>query len=706
MCSCCYPISFYKPARVPLAFCSAGIQIISLISDEKQPKADKIKKVAFFISTLFASIYFPFAALTLTTGYQMLQDGQDLIEATKKGETEKLIEKLYDIFSAGIYFGSIYSRRPEAVVASLLTQVLKEGYQSYTEFKENHILEGCAKILTALLRTYQARDEISRAYLRQFGKEITQKEWDALVEEADQQVVSKQTQSEPKKENIPPLKKISLRANKYAGHINKKVDLSEKLKEKGFSEVVRDIQVGRTVQTLSFDMKNIEFVKVDFSKVYKDGFSVKNVRFIECKMNQVVWEYVELQEVEFRTCQLAQGIFNACNGRDVSFIDSDLTGVSFFGSIFERLTIDSSKIYGASFMGMQLKDSIIRSCDLVNVILGRASFKYIDCTEHKMTKPVIALSWDGYWSKPLVDVIEDHGALPLRIPVNKNIFDGVLDQEVKGRLANLKEIKISRIHSIVTDPISSPLIDKIKDVGQEVMSCSSGLILSGGGNIEKNLYGQHVDSNILQNYYRTLLEGAMIFESLKEKKSIMGICRGLQMINVALGGSIKDVGYQKGVKGFEFSDNLKGEFFKKLLEGKVQGFLAHYQGVDRLAEGLNVALSHNGIVKAFLNDDHSIIGTQFHPEKYFEAQKELKELFFGDVDLGDLLPEDLEHTLSKGSLFLNKEGKLQLTPEAQKNILTHLLETLNKEYSESKALAENKKIFSIFFDKIYASAAQ
>ena len=117
---------------------------------------------------------------------------------------------------------------------------------------------------------------------------------------------------------------------------------------------------------------------------------------------------------------------------------------------------------------------------------------------------------------------------------------------------------------------------------------------------------------------------------VKEKKPVLGICRGMQLINVYFGGSLyqdlktKDAHSRKnGVDSVHSVKSIVGDNLFENLYGK-EFFVnsAHHQGVKKIGEGLiSVLEANDGVCEALLHKDLPIVATQFHPERMSYKQR-------------------------------------------------------------------------------------
>ena len=134
----------------------------------------------------------------------------------------------------------------------------------------------------------------------------------------------------------------------------------------------------------------------------------------------------------------------------------------------------------------------------------------------------------------------------------------------------------------------------------EVQDCD-GLVLSGGVDIDPELYDggtEYVKAPAEWQTERDLFEQAVLQVAGERGLPVLGVCRGLQLINVSCGGTlVQDL----GVEGDEIHENVAGVDKQHLvvidggsLLGEVTGMergvvnSAHHQAIDQLGEGLRV----------------------------------------------------------------------------------------------------------------------
>jgi putative glutamine amidotransferase len=160
-----------------------------------------------------------------------------------------------------------------------------------------------------------------------------------------------------------------------------------------------------------------------------------------------------------------------------------------------------------------------------------------------------------------------------------------------------------------------------------------GVIIGGGDDISPDLYGGRLITSARLDPDRDTLERALVDDALAHGRPVLGICRGSQMLNVALGGTLHQDAY--GVYG-------DSRFLRTILPRKTvlieQGTrladlsgtspmrvnALHTQAVDTLGADLRVAARDDGgMVQAIERlTDPFAIGVQWHPEHLFYAHRQ------------------------------------------------------------------------------------
>lgn len=172
---------------------------------------------------------------------------------------------------------------------------------------------------------------------------------------------------------------------------------------------------------------------------------------------------------------------------------------------------------------------------------------------------------------------------------------------------------------------------------QDALTCD-GLLLPGGGDMDPKFYGQaRIPACGEPNLLRDAAEPLLLRAFLAADKPVLGICRGIQVMNAALGGDL----YQD-IKPFEHLPHndhwakvhtvtvRRGTLLSRILgQDTVLVNSQHHQAVDRVAPGFTLAaLSEDGIVEAIEKPDARFcLGVQWHPEWLSDADPAMQGLF-------------------------------------------------------------------------------
>lgn len=192
-------------------------------------------------------------------------------------------------------------------------------------------------------------------------------------------------------------------------------------------------------------------------------------------------------------------------------------------------------------------------------------------------------------------------------------------------------------------PVVLPLT-RDHEVLEAILSRCSGLLLTGGHDVDPALYGQAVLPACGElSAARDALEGWLLDWALERDMPILGICRGVQMLNVHLGGTLyQDLPTQRP-SGVEHSQQPPYETPVHTVQVEQDSFLAeligagsflvnslHHQAVDAAAPGLVVnARAEDGVTEALhMPGKRFVLGVQWHPE-YCPEQEHAAGIFRG-----------------------------------------------------------------------------
>ncbi|OBC14320.1 gamma-glutamyl-gamma-aminobutyrate hydrolase [Mycobacterium sp. 852013-50091_SCH5140682] len=183
-------------------------------------------------------------------------------------------------------------------------------------------------------------------------------------------------------------------------------------------------------------------------------------------------------------------------------------------------------------------------------------------------------------------------------------------------------------------------------VADRVLDGLDGLVISGGRDVDPAAYGQPrhplTDEPV---GYRDEWDFALVRAALRRGLPLLGICRGAQVLNVALGGTLHQhlpdvlghTHHQRGNAVFSTSSvqTVPGTRLAALIGDHSDAQCYHHQAIDRLGDGLVVSArdTTEGVIEAVERDpalpgDAFVLAVQWHPEERLDDVR----LFSGLVE--------------------------------------------------------------------------
>jgi putative glutamine amidotransferase len=190
-------------------------------------------------------------------------------------------------------------------------------------------------------------------------------------------------------------------------------------------------------------------------------------------------------------------------------------------------------------------------------------------------------------------------------------------------------------------PIVIPLLED-EEVIKEIIDRTDALIFTGGEDIGPHHYGEKPHQFLGEVFpLRDQIEIMSVRYSLSKDKPILGICRGAQLINVAMGGTLyqdlpsqmKDSGQhmQKAPRpeASHYVSLQKGsKLFEIFQKGQIFSNSFHHQAVKDLAPHFMIAAqAEDGVVEGFESTVHQfVVGIQWHPEMMWGKSEEMLQV--------------------------------------------------------------------------------
>ncbi|SEN06684.1 gamma-glutamyl-gamma-aminobutyrate hydrolase family protein [Lihuaxuella thermophila] len=196
-------------------------------------------------------------------------------------------------------------------------------------------------------------------------------------------------------------------------------------------------------------------------------------------------------------------------------------------------------------------------------------------------------------------------------------------------------------------PFLLPYTEDPAIIGEMAAGCD-GLLLSGGGDIDPAFFGEEPVPGLGDIVpERDQMEILLIREFMKQKKPILGICRGCQILNVALGGDMyQDLTSQKTPllqhsqkaprNHASHTIEIKEGSLLKSIVGKSSARVNsyHHQAVRVMASSLTAsAWARDGVIEAIEGkNDPFVLGVQWHPESMMLSHADAQKLFRAFVE--------------------------------------------------------------------------
>ena len=219
--------------------------------------------------------------------------------------------------------------------------------------------------------------------------------------------------------------------------------------------------------------------------------------------------------------------------------------------------------------------------------------------------------------------------------------------EEDGILSSVRNDYVSAIVKSGGIEIALPYTEDIEIIRQFIERCD-GILFTGGVDIDPKYYGEENGGKVTAtSHYRDTLETLAISEVLKTDKPVLGICRGCQMINVGLGGTlIQDIPSEVDTTLIHRQDephsapshsvtiNKDSLLFDIIKEERIGVNSLHHQSVKKVGKGLEiVARADDGVVEAICDKNRKFFfGIQWHPERSFETEESSRAIFKAFID--------------------------------------------------------------------------
>jgi putative glutamine amidotransferase len=189
-------------------------------------------------------------------------------------------------------------------------------------------------------------------------------------------------------------------------------------------------------------------------------------------------------------------------------------------------------------------------------------------------------------------------------------------------------------------PLAVPPPDPqaVDDVADDVMARADGLCLPGGPDVSPRRYGaDRLHPRLIKvRDEHDALDLALARAAVAHDKPVLAICRGHQVLNVALGGSLHQhlpdvIGKRPAADHDLHVNDIEVVAGSKVARAmgtmNPRGHCVHHQAVDRLGTGLVVTAWSGDVIEAVELPDRWVVGVQWHPEDTAANDPEQQALF-------------------------------------------------------------------------------
>lgn len=226
---------------------------------------------------------------------------------------------------------------------------------------------------------------------------------------------------------------------------------------------------------------------------------------------------------------------------------------------------------------------------------------------------------------------------------------GILSSRVDIPIPNGQIINVEYINQVYCEavlraggiPILLPVTSD-PEAAEQMFSLCSGMLFPGGVDVDPRFYGEAPDPLIGTLNYdmdRFWLQGLEYAQA--HRIPVLGICRGLQLVNVGLGGSLYQDLSRREAPSYLHNQRQNRDYLMHEVHIEPDSRLAkilgaepvytntiHHQCVKETGRGLRlVARTGDGVPEALESEDGQILLVQWHPEALLDAEPRMRRLF-------------------------------------------------------------------------------
>jgi putative glutamine amidotransferase len=195
-------------------------------------------------------------------------------------------------------------------------------------------------------------------------------------------------------------------------------------------------------------------------------------------------------------------------------------------------------------------------------------------------------------------------------------------------------------------PVLIPLMDDV-DALRAIYDHMDGVLIPGGVDVDPTAFGEQPHEKLGRiDPARDRVELQLVKWAVEDHKPVLGLCRGLQVINVALGGTLyqdleaeyagaikhdyfPNYGFERDYLAHEVAVAPGSRLQHALVDDRMPVNSMHHQGIKRLGRGLaGSATAPDGLIEAAEGvGDSFLVGVQWHPEVFEATEPNTQHLF-------------------------------------------------------------------------------
>ena len=211
--------------------------------------------------------------------------------------------------------------------------------------------------------------------------------------------------------------------------------------------------------------------------------------------------------------------------------------------------------------------------------------------------------------------------------------DRSLQESAFGRRESTLQV-LNYAEAVVSAGGRPAILPATETILPEMLEGFDGLLLSGGGDLSPEMYGQEPDDKVYGvSPIRDRFETALVTEAQDRGIPILALCRGMQLINVLRGGTliqhIDEHWQTRESHEIEHDVAIDPTSHLARVVGKtVMGVNSyHHQAVETLGAALRVTARAGEVVEAFEDPDQNLLAVQWHPEHLYRISADNHALF-------------------------------------------------------------------------------